>query len=113
MSKIYSSPKTLEEVSAILADFRSSGLNRAEYCARHNYNLGTFQWWITRVRKKNSESAANAVSQSAFLALSPTATGIAHQDFSLDIEFNNGTRVRVRTKSSFSKISELLNGLSR
>lgn len=50
-----------EEWSAIIADWRESGLSCAEYCRRKKYTLSTFYCWKEKEDKKRSTVPVKAI----------------------------------------------------
>jgi hypothetical protein len=51
------------EYSQIVENWRSSGLNRADYCGAHGYHPNTFDGWIKKMSRAagDSKSAKNKV----------------------------------------------------
>jgi len=44
------------EYSQIVEDWRSSGLNRADYCVAHGYHPNTFDGWIKKMSRPSGQS---------------------------------------------------------
>jgi len=42
--------------SQIIEDWRSSGLNRADYCVAHNYHPSIFDGWIKKMSRAAGQS---------------------------------------------------------
>jgi hypothetical protein len=55
--------KYRSEYSQIVEDWRSSGLNRVDYCVAHGYHPNTFDGWIKKMSRTavQSKSAKNKV----------------------------------------------------
>ena len=75
MSKNQNRKRDRKEVSALLEEFQRSDLTREEFCAQHHLNVGTFQWWLHREKKKPFREYSHAPH---FINIVPSRKKINH-----------------------------------
>lgn len=97
-----------EEAERIIADYKSSGLTRRQYCDQHNLKIGTFHWWMKR---HNDAQKEKDTAKSSFIPLtrhSLSLTENVDSAFDLIVDFSSGTRLKWHGKTLPTSLTQLI-----
>jgi hypothetical protein len=100
-----------EEWLKLIEEFRASGLQQKEFCAKHDLSLSTFQFWLYRKSKRSSGSESK--SRPTFLPVEVVASPApqARTGALVEVTLRSGTVVRFSTGTDTRYIAELLAAL--
>ena len=85
-----------EKMFALCAEWESSDLNRADFCRKHQINLGRFGYWRSRYLKHQKQSSGD------FLELAPVLPG------GLEIMYPNGVVLKAPANTSYPELKALI-----
>ena len=109
MQKRNQSYRPIDDVLKILHNFRKSGLTIKDYCSKNSINTSTFHWWLNREKRHCVRNKKKSPSFIPLGTLSPTRT-----DFTtVEIEYQNGTQVRLECHESLTQLTALLASLGK
>lgn len=96
----------------LVEEYRQSGLQQKEFCAKHNVSLSTLQFWLYRRSKRTSGSESG--SRPAFLPLEVVASPAPQAPVGSLIEATtrSGVSVRFTVGTDPSYVAALLAALS-
>src|SRR4051794_39142262 len=89
-----------EEWKQLIAEFETSGMSHKDFIAKHDVSLGTFQFWLYRLRKKarTRSSESNSDSLTKFLPIdvvaSPASSTRAQGGDSIELGLLSGNVLR-------------------
>lgn len=63
--------RTIQQISALLAEYKSSGLTITEFCERHQIHKSNFYKWVSRYEQKSN---SKKVHRSAFAKVQVTSS---------------------------------------
>ena len=99
-----------EEWLKLIEEFRTSGLQQKEFCAKHDLSLGTFQFWLYRKSKRfGSESKPAPTFLPVEVVASPAP--LARAGELIEVALRSGAVVRFSTGTDTRYIAELLAAL--
>ena len=104
--------RTRAEIEQIVAEFADSGLNRTEFCRRHDMGLGT----LNRYLKQRHEGADASEAHSGLVAveLAGTTLAIAHDyGCGLAVVLSRGRRIEVGAGFDEPTLQRLVNLLEK
>jgi hypothetical protein len=100
-----------EEWLKLIEEFRASGLQQKEFCAKHDLSLSTFQFWLYRKSRRSSDSESK--SRPTFLPVEVVASPApqARAGTLVEVVLRSGAVVRFSTGTDTRYIAELLAAL--
>lgn len=85
-----------QEMEAVVASFKSSGLSQREFCKQQQIKLATFSYWYRKIKKASETPAAGFTEVTASV-----------ESVGLEVVFPNG--VIIRGIQDLSLIRQLIN----
>jgi transposase len=86
--------RTIRQISALLANYKTSGLTVTEFCERHQVHKSNFYKWVSRYQEK---SKSKKIQRSAFAKVQVTSSE------SLLFAEVNGIRIYQAVAASYLK----------
>jgi hypothetical protein len=99
-------PRTLAEMSALLALWESGGQSRAEFCREHDIPVWTFQYWQRRCLQAD-KAGDKAGASAGFKQILPPPEG-SSGGFMVRIRHPNGTEILLDGRVEVTFVRELL-----
>ena len=106
-----------DEWNRLIAEYESSGLSHKDFIAKHDIAMGTFQFWLYRVRKsrKIRTSESESDSRPRFLPIevvaSPAVTRAGGDVEFIELGLRSGTTVRFSVGTNVRYLAELFAAL--
>src|SRR4051812_44760169 len=85
---------TPAEWPGLVEEFRASGLQQKEFCAKQDVSLYTFRYWRYRLEKKSSNSTVTRVQRFLPVHVVASSAPKARQPGLMEAELTNGVVVR-------------------
>lgn len=116
--------KYRSEYSRIVEDWRSSGLNRADYCVRHKYVPSTFDGWIKKMNgsvgqsksKKSKVTSPSAIKSNkineakppVFVPLKISDSPLAAINPTFELRYPNGVSLTMSSLPATEDLSRMV-----
>jgi hypothetical protein len=100
-----------EEWQKLIEEFRASGLQQKEFCAKHDVSLGTFQFWLYRKAKRSSGSESKSAPTFLPVEVVASPAPLARAGELIEVALRSGAVVRFSTGTDTRYIAELLAAL--
>jgi hypothetical protein len=100
-----------EEWLKLIEEFRASGLQQKEFCAKHDVSLSTFQFWLYRKSKRSSGSESKPTPTFLPVEVVASPAPLARAGELVEVVLRSGAVVRFTTGTDTRYLAELLAAL--
>ena len=92
-------------------EWESSGLTQGTYCASKGIKLGTFKWWLERLRGGTEPVLSKDAGDVSNLRMIPVVPDMAHQS-KIVLQQGNGWQLHLSTAVCPTWLGSVLRGLA-
>lgn len=97
-----------EEWTPLISEFRASGLQQKEFCAKHDLSISTFRYFLYKDSAQTSKPTATRVQRFLPVHVVASPAQKARGPGLLEAELRNGVVVRFAVGTDTAYVAELL-----